>query len=104
MSLISCPKCQNQISDESENCPWCGYPISPMAKLRSGIPLIEHKKTIIDVQAVYAWTIMVIGFILIVALPFESMGGAVGRAFGILLIIGGMVWNVVIGITKWWSH
>jgi hypothetical protein len=75
-----------------------------MARLRSGIHLVEHKKTLVDVQSVYAWTIMIIGFILIVALPFESMGGMVGRALGTLLIIGGMVWNVVIGFQRWWSH
>ena len=104
MSLISCPKCHSQISDAAENCPCCGYPISPMARLRNGIHLIEHKKTIRDVQSVYAWTILVIGFILIVALPFESLAGTVGRAIGALLMISGMVWNVVIGLQRWWSH
>lgn len=104
MSLISCPKCHGQISDEAENCPCCGYPISHMAKLRSGIHLTEHKKTVIDVQSVYAWSIMVIGFILIVALSFESLEGTVGRAIGALFMISGMVWNVVIGLQRWWSH
>lgn len=104
MSLISCPKCHSPISDEAENCPCCGYPISPMAKLRSGIQLIKHKKRIADVQSVYAWTIMVIGFFLIVALPLESMEGTVSRALGALFIIGGMVWNVIIGLERWWSH
>ncbi len=104
MSLISCPKCHSQISDEAENCPCCGYPISRLAKLKSGIHLIEHKKTIVDVQSVYAWSMMVVGFVLIVALPFDSLGGSVSRALGALLIIVGMVWSVVVGLTKWWSH
>ena len=27
MPLIFCPECHNQVSDQAENCPHCGYPI-----------------------------------------------------------------------------
>jgi len=104
MSLISCPKCRSPISDGEENCPCCGYPISPMARLRSGIHLIKHKKTIIDVQSVYAWIIIVIGLILTMVMPLESMVGIVSRAIGAGLIIIGLVWEVIIGLERWWSH
>jgi len=104
MSLISCPKCHSQISDQSENCPSCGYPISPMARLRSGIQLIEHKKTIVDVQSVYAWITMAIGFILIVALPFDSLERSVNHGLGITFILVGMLWCVFVGLKRWWSH
>jgi uncharacterized membrane protein YvbJ len=28
MALIKCPECENQISDNAETCPNCGYPIN----------------------------------------------------------------------------
>ena len=75
-----------------------------MAKLRSGIHPSVHKKTVVDVQSVYAWLIMVVGFILIVALPFDSMVASVSRALGSVFILGGMIWSVIIGLERWWSH
>ena len=104
MSFISCPKCNSPISDREENCPCCGYPISPMARLRSGIHLIKRKRKSIDVQSVYAWIFIVIGFLLTVAMPLESMVGIVSRAIGAGLIIIGLVWEVLIGLQRWWSH
>lgn len=29
MALITCPECKNQISETAENCPKCGYKITP---------------------------------------------------------------------------
>src|SRR6056297_3344381 len=104
MSLIRCPKCYSQISEEAENCPCCGYPISPMAKLKWAIQPTKHKKTIIDAQSVYAWLIMIIGFIIVVAVPYESTGGIVGRASGTALILVGLVWGFIVGLERWWSH
>ena len=53
-----------------------------MARLRSGIHLIKRKRKSIDVQSVYAWIFIVIGFLLTVAMPLESMVGIVSRAIG----------------------
>ncbi len=33
MSLIKCPECQNEISDKSQKCIYCGYPINPKTKI-----------------------------------------------------------------------
>ena len=29
MALITCPECENQVSDKAKNCPVCAYPINP---------------------------------------------------------------------------
>ncbi|MFO8002465.1 MAG: hypothetical protein R6U46_14600 [Marinilabilia sp.] len=104
MSLIGCPNCTSQISEEAENCPKCGYPISPMAKLKWAIQPTKHKKTVVDAQSVYAWILMIIGFIVIIALPYESAGGIVMRATGIAFILIGLVWGFIVGLERWWSH
>ena len=57
-----------------------------------------------DIQSVYAWVLMVIGFILIVALPVDSLGGSVSRVLGAAFIMMGLVWSVIIGLERWWSH
>ncbi|MCF8336322.1 MAG: hypothetical protein K9H65_06950 [Bacteroidales bacterium] len=75
-----------------------------MAKLKSKIQPIKQTKTIIGAQSVYAWLIILIGFVLIVAVPYESFGGIIGRAFGIALIIIGLVWGFIVGLPKWWSQ
>lgn len=33
MALISCPECNNQVSDKAISCPNCGYPISPIKQI-----------------------------------------------------------------------
>ncbi len=38
MALITCPECKNNISDQAEKCPKCGY------ELKSGEPQKEEKK------------------------------------------------------------
>jgi hypothetical protein len=36
MALIGCPDCKKKISDSANNCPFCGYPLTPetVAKLK----------------------------------------------------------------------
>lgn len=41
MALISCPECENKLSDKAEVCPHCGYPI---AKLKLTKPRVRKKK------------------------------------------------------------
>jgi uncharacterized membrane protein YvbJ len=104
MSLIRCPKCSSQISEEAENCPKCGYPISPMAKLKWALQPTKQKKSIIETHSIYAWLIIILGFIVVIVLPYESEGSIVGRAFGTALILVGVVWEFIIGLERWWSH
>ncbi|MFP4620697.1 MAG: zinc-ribbon domain-containing protein [Bacteroidales bacterium] len=104
MSLIRCPKCSSQISEEAENCPKCGYPISPMAKLKWAVQSPCHKKTIVDSQSVYAWIIIVLGFIIVVIAPYESTAAIVSRASGTALILIGLIWGFIVGLERWWSH
>ncbi len=104
MSLISCPKCISQISEEAENCPKCGYPISQRAKLKWAIQPTKHRKTIVETQSIYAWLVIILGFILVVALPYESEGSIVGRASGTALILVGLIWGFIVGLERWWSH
>lgn len=40
MALINCPECNKEISDSTNNCPFCGYPIKPTKKTQNKLWLI----------------------------------------------------------------
>jgi hypothetical protein len=75
-----------------------------MAKVKWAIQPCKHKKTFIDSQSVYAWLILIIGFVFIILTPYESAGGIIARASGTALILVGLVWGFIIGLQRWWSH
>lgn len=40
--LLTCPECQNQVSDQAETCPKCGYPVKKMME-RMRIFVFDHE-------------------------------------------------------------
>lgn len=48
MALIECPECKKEISDQSEICIHCGYPIAAMLKKQKEL---EQKKKLAEERA-----------------------------------------------------
>lgn len=48
MALIQCPECKKEISDQSEICIHCGYPIAAMLKKQKEL---EQKKKLAEERA-----------------------------------------------------
>lgn len=44
MALINCPECSKQISDQSNSCPHCGYPMKPQRSDPQSTPLFYAKQ------------------------------------------------------------
>lgn len=44
MALISCPECSKQISDQSNSCPHCGYPMKPQRSDPQSAPQFYGKQ------------------------------------------------------------
>lgn len=45
MALIQCPECKKQVSENADNCPNCGYKLTPEVKATIKAKQIKSKKT-----------------------------------------------------------
>ena len=75
MSLIKCPECQKEISDKSQQCIYCGYPINP--KTRIAIPIW------VSIILSVLWVILII----INDNYDEEMNNSLFAAFPIIIIL-----------------
>ena len=46
MGLITCPECQNTVSDKAEVCPKCGYPIAKHLQSEAAQPAAPQNNTV----------------------------------------------------------
>jgi len=119
MTLIECPECDNQISDEAVMCPKCGFPIAggmmgyeyrseaslfglPLVHIASGIDPATRRPRI--AKGIIAIGNIAVGGLAIGGLSFGvvSFGGLAlglialgGAAIGLLLALGGMAIGMV---------
>jgi hypothetical protein len=89
MALIRCPDCNAQISDAAPTCPHCGRPMAaaPM--------LVEQTGKSFKAGIVIGIIVAVIGF-------FSA--GVVGGAFGLTVLVIGVLIFVGSLIGAWWNH
>lgn len=68
MALISCPECNKQISDQSNSCPYCGYPMKPQRSDPQSTPEFYGKQKTEKASKQYGCgtflLILFVGFIL----------------------------------------
>lgn len=91
MALIKCHECGNDISDKASACPKCGNPIAS----KDGNYVTTQKTS-----KKFKW--QMIGAFALVAFGLIVIGNSPG--FGILLILGGVVWLVSANTLSWWEN
>jgi uncharacterized membrane protein YvbJ len=104
MALIKCPECGTEVSDKAPQCPKCSYPIStiPAGQKVEDVQTIQQTSKRFKKQIIIA-VILLIGGIIVLAI------GADGKRYGlagvgILAIILGVVWYIIVRIRIWWHH
>ena len=107
MSLIKCLECGHQISSNAESCPKCGYPIAGGGSTQAHggkIQTIEQTSKKYKLQQLLS-SLLVIGSVIAMIVGFsgnEPSSGAV--SFGILGLIVGLIWFIVVRFLTWWHH
>jgi hypothetical protein len=89
MALISCPDCDTQISDAAPTCPRCGRPMTDTPVL------IEQTGKSYKAGIVIGIIVAVFGF-------FSA--GVVGGAFGLAVLVIGILIFIGSLIAAWWNH
>lgn len=92
MSLITCPECHQQVSDQAETCPYCGYPIKkagnggyvaetfdsltnktmPVGKKPNEIPQYQTHQSK-DVSKLQASILSIVALVFSVLIPFIGL-------------------------------
>jgi len=67
MALIICPECKNEISDQSESCIYCGYPIKDNSEIKTNLvdlvgDDIVNEKSSITTSKVEAYDVMILDY------------------------------------------
>ncbi len=110
MALISCPECNNQVSNTAAACPQCGAPIAEaMGSKAAGVPLTTVQETSkkLKLHIIIASILFWVGVVwLFVGINAAEQGGEQSEQFviSILLLFVGLVWYVVTRFRIWWHH
>ena len=96
MAMIKCPECGREISDKAAACPGCGAPITGGQTVIQDADTLEFQPTPIGESGkkpTQGIVLIVVGIILIlIGLPMLSIIIGIGPiAFGVILLLGGMV-------------
>ena len=91
MALINCPECKKEISDQSVNCPNCGY---PMKSWHDESSKTESKKNFKDIwnkldvyERIIVVAIIVFAIMTIIAFVFGKTASAIFSIISIVLIV-----------------
>ena len=108
MPLINCPDCHRQVSTLAATCPACGYPMAGggTTNAQGGrVQTIERTGKRFKLQQ------LLCGFLLLSAIALfvfgcahGGEGGMLAIAMGVLLLIVGVLWAVLIRFLIWWHH
>ena len=97
MSLIKCPECEKEISDQAASCPHCGHPVSrdnpdnapaPAQAVPENVPAPKKR----NIQKLLSVIIILIGVV--------GMVSGKAREFWLFLIVAGLAWFIVLRILR----
>lgn len=92
MSLISCPECQNQVSDTASACPKCGAPISKSANsVTASKRTSAGRKVLIGVGVIVA--VPIIAAVVSGGSSSSSSPSAAGSGSGTVSAVPGAKWQ-----------
>ncbi len=107
MALISCPECNNQVSNTAEACPQCGAPIAGAKEGHAAgnvLTTTQETSKKLKLQIIFSSVIFWVGVVWIfIAIEQEKNGGESSPVPGLLLLVG-MVWYIVTRLRIWWHH
>lgn len=106
MTLIECPECGREVSDQAEACPDCAFPISAEQDLSQGgseeVQTIEATGKSYKAQMALGVAGMVLGVIVLVAgAANESTGASI---FGATIAGTGLLAYLSGRASAWWEH
>jgi len=104
MALIKCPECECQISSNAECCPKCGYPIAGGGSTQAHggkIQTVEQTSKKYKLQQLLS-SLLAIGSLMVMIIGSGLESGV--AAFGILGLIVGLIWFIVVRFLTWWHH
>lgn len=107
MALIKCPECGTQVSSLAESCPKCAYPIAGGGTTQAHggkIQTVEQTSKPYKLQQLLS-SLLVIGSVvaMIVGFSGDQPSSEVG-AFGVLGLVVGLIWFIVVRFMTWWHH
>lgn len=105
MSLINCPECGTEVSDQAEKCPKCAYPITNNPTNLDVPQLIELTNKKYKIQKIYIILLLVIGFLITGATMNTNPDlQTIGQGIGLFCILGSIIWAIIVKIQIWWNH
>ena len=103
MALITCPDCENRISDQAASCPHCGRPVSAQSSMKVGrekaIELTSKRLKLISICSVAA---IVIGLVTVVSAV--NAEASTVRPWGSFLFVAGLISYIVNRVRIYWHH
>ncbi len=107
MSIITCPDCSQNVSDQAPACPGCGYPVaSVLDPIGSGRDSGRGVQTVEATGKGWKGVQLVGGFIFLamMALTCAANADSANPVFFVLGAIGGLVLFVLGRVGAWWHH
>lgn len=82
--------------------------MTPEGAAPAGSPLkavpIERTSKRLKAQALVANLAAIVGTVWVVTAVSLGTSSPAGIAIGVLLLVGGLVWSIVVRISIWWHH
>lgn len=106
MALIKCPECGHEVSEHAESCPKCAYPIAGggSSQAHAGkIQTIEKTAKRYKLQQLLA-TFLCVGSVVTTCVGFSEERAPSAGAFGILGLVIGVIWFIMVRFMTWWHH
>jgi len=107
MVLIKCPDCGVQVSSIADSCPKCGYPIAGGGTTQAHggkIQTIEQTSKRYKLQQLLS-SLLSIGSVVVMVVAFSGdQPSFEAGAFGLLGLLVGLIWFIVVRFLTWWHH
>lgn len=110
MALIKCPECSKDISDKSEKCIHCGYPLRSSNGGYPSTSSYENRKTKVltertskDIKKQFIIAKILLYFSAIIIIIGLLTNPPIG-IFGVILFVVALVINAVAKFSKFWDH
>ena len=102
MSLINCPECKKQVSDQAPACPNCGAPIASSLKpgQEQSIEITAKRFKMVSVCSVLA---VIMGMSMLLSGISKDPPGS-EMYFGVALTSAGVIVYIINRIQAWWHH